>query len=53
MNTLDPQEVKHTMHKSIRIGCATIPEEESTNEILEAWDDANGEDLDPATVLAA
>ena len=32
---------------------ADIPEEESTNEILEAWDDAIGEDLDPATVLAA
>ena len=32
---------------------ADIPEEESTNEILEAWDDASGEDLDPATVLAA
>ena len=32
---------------------ANIPEEESTNEILEAWDDASGEDLDPATVLAA
>ena len=32
---------------------ANIPEEESTSEILEAWDDASGEDLDPATVLAA
>ena len=32
---------------------ANIPEEEVTNEILEAWDDASGEDLDPATVLAA
>ena len=32
---------------------ADIPEEESTNEILEEWDDASGEDLDPATVLAA
>ena len=31
----------------------TIPEEEATNEILEAWDDASGEGLDPATVLAA
>ena len=32
---------------------ANIPEEEVMNEILEAWDDASGEDLDPATVLAA
>ena len=32
---------------------ADIPEEELTNEILEAWDDASGEYLDPATVLAA
>ena len=32
---------------------ADIPEEESTNEILEAWDDATREDLDPVTVLAA
>ena len=32
---------------------ANIPEEEVTNEILEAWDDASGEDLDPDTVLAA
>ena len=32
---------------------ADIPEEELTNEILEAWDDASGEDLDPATVMAA
>ena len=32
---------------------ADIPEEKVTNEILEAWDDASGEDLDPATVLAA
>ena len=37
----------------IPAGSANIPEEESTNEILEAWDDASGEDLDPATVLAA
>ena len=34
-------------------GSDDIPEEESTNEILEAWDDATGEDLDPVTVLAA
>ena len=34
-------------------GSANIPEEESTNEILEALDDVSGEDLDPATVLAA
>ena len=87
MNTLDPQEVKHTMRKPTRLSCAkplcqrsncrvwdvrglkllatveaegkipagsaNIPEEESTNEILEAWDDASGEDLDPAIVLAA
>ena len=32
---------------------ADIPEEELTNEILEAWDDASGEDLDPATVMTA
>ena len=32
---------------------ADIPEEESMNEILEAWDDASGEDLHPATALAA
>ena len=38
---------------NIPAGSADIPEEESTNEILEAWDDASGEDLDPATVLAA
>ena len=37
----------------IPAGSANIPEEESTNEILEAWDDASGEDLDPDTVLAA
>ena len=37
----------------IPAGSDNIPEEESTNEILEAWDDASGEDLDPATVLAA
>ena len=35
------------------VGSANIPEEESTNEILEAWEDATGEDLDPVTVLAA
>ena len=29
------------------------PEEEPADEILEAWDDASGEDLDPATVMAA
>ena len=29
------------------------PEEEPADEILEAWDDARGEDLDPATVMAA
>ena len=29
------------------------PEEEPADEILEAWDDASGEDLDPATVTAA
>ena len=34
-------------------GSDDIPEEESTNEILEAWDDATGEDFDPVTVLAA
>ena len=34
-------------------GSANIPEEESTNEMLEAWDDASGEDLDPDTVLTA
>ena len=32
---------------------ADIPEEELMNEILEAWDDASGEGLDPATVMAA
>ena len=37
----------------IPAGSDDIPEEESTNEILEAWDDATGEDLDPVTVLAA
>ena len=37
----------------IPAGSDDIPEEESTIEILEAWDDASGEDLDPATVLAA
>ena len=29
------------------------PEEEPADEILEAWDNASGEDLDPATVMAA
>ena len=37
----------------IPTGIKTIPEEEATNEILEAWDDASGESLDPAVVLAA
>ena len=37
----------------IPAGSTTITEEEATNEILEAWDDASGEGLDPATVLAA
>ena len=34
-------------------GSAIIPEEEATNENKEAWDDASGESLDPAAVLAA
>ena len=34
----------------IPAGSDDIPEEESTNEILEAWDDATGEDFDPVTV---
>ena len=36
----------------IPTGSTTIPEE-ATNEILEAWDEASGEGLDPSAVLAA
>ena len=34
-------------------GVTSIPEEEMTNEFMEAWDDTSGESLDPAAALAA
>ena len=37
----------------IPAGITSIPEEDSTDEILEAWDDVSGEDLDPSAFLAA